>query len=271
MKILKVTRENALFQEIGALSQNRSKRRQAGSIFVEGVMSIDRAVASGLKVKSLIYSEGRALSSWASGLIKKFPASEVVEMSAELFARISEKQEPSELIMLAAFPESRLCDIVPLQGSPAVVIDRPSSCGNLGSIIRSCDAFGASGVVVTGHAVDIYDPKTIRSSMGSIFSLPVAFAEAGALFEWLGSLRRTAANFQVIGTSAKAEKFVSEVDFSRPTAILIGNETEGLSRRLKEASDSLVKIDIRGSATSLNVACAATVFLYQSSLSPVRK
>lgn len=264
MKILKVTKENALFQEIAALSANRSKRRQTSSIFVEGVMSIDRAVASGAEVRNIVYPAGRTLSSWAAGLIERFSASSVVEMSPELFGRLSEKDEPSEIIMIVSMPSPSLGAIVPAAGRPAVVVDRPVSCGNLGTIIRSCDAFGASGVVVTGHAVDLFDPKTIRSSMGSIFSVPSVYAEARQLFEWLDSVRKNVAGLQLVGTSAKADALVGDVDFSLPSVILIGNETAGLSRALKEKSDVLVKIPITGTATSLNVACAATVFLYEA-------
>jgi tRNA G18 (ribose-2'-O)-methylase SpoU len=145
-----------------------------------------------------------------------------------------------------------------------VVFDRPASPGNLGSLIRSCDALNVAGMVITGHATDLYDPETISASTGSFFAVPVVrLPSQRELLPWFAAIRQTIGPFQVVGSSAKAEQDIATHDFTQPTALLIGNETWGLSAAYKELCDSMVRIPIYGSATSLNVASAASIMLYE--------
>src|SRR5262249_6509534 len=137
-----------------------------------------------------------------------------------------------------------------------VVFDRPAGPGNLGTLIRSCDALNADGLVITGHAADLYDPETISATTGSLFAVPVVrLPSHRELLPWFESIEQAIGPFQVVGSSAKAEKDIVTHDFTGPTILVIGNETWGLSASYKELCDSIVKIPIYGSATSLNVAC----------------
>ena len=145
-----------------------------------------------------------------------------------------------------------------------MVFDRPASPGNLGTIIRSCDALHVDGLVITGHAADLYDPETISATTGSFFALPVVrLPSRKELMPWFATIEQTIGSFQIVGSSAKAEEEITTHDFTKPTILVIGNETWGLSAGYKELCDSIVRIPIYGSATSLNVACAASVMLYE--------
>ena len=111
----------------------------------------------------------------------------------------------------------------------------------------------------------LYDPETIRATTGSFFALPtVRLPSQQELLPWLAGLRQRYADLQVVGTSAKAEVDVAQHDFRRATVLLLGNETSGLSHAYKELCDALVTIPIGGAATSLNVACAASILLYEA-------
>ncbi|NDC38008.1 MAG: TrmH family RNA methyltransferase, partial [Proteobacteria bacterium] len=138
--------------------------------------------------------------------------------------------------------------------------DRPISPGNLGSTIRSADAFGVSGLVVAGHAADIYDPVSVRSSLGALFAMPVV--RVGSPDEVSAWLKAQSTPVKLIGTSVKAEKTPDEISFEKPLALLFGNETVGISKRFEELCDELVGIPMKGVASSINVSCAATVFMY---------
>jgi TrmH family RNA methyltransferase len=161
-------------------------------------------------------------------------------------------------------PEDRLARI-PLRPDLRVVIaDRPANPGNLGTLIRSCDAFGVDGLVITGHATDPYDPETISATTGSLFALPIVRVPGPAdLAPWFDQVRQRIGPFQLVGTSAKATIDIADHDLTGPTIVAVGNETWGLSAHFKEICDALVTIPIVGSATSLNVACAASVVLYE--------
>src|ERR1017187_6105643 len=170
--ILKLTKENAAFQVLNALKTNREKRNKEGFLF-EGVRNINHAIQYGWKIKSFLYSSEKGLSGWAAGILERSTADTHYDLSLALLSRLSNKDETSELLAVAEMKKDDLKQIRVGDNLLAVVFDRPSSPGNLGTMIRSCDALGVHGLVITGHAVDLYDPETISASTGSLFSLPI--------------------------------------------------------------------------------------------------
>jgi len=176
-----------------------------------------------------------------------------------MFAALHGKETPGELVAVLDIPDDRLRDVHLSDPALAVICDRASSPGNLGSIIRSADAMGADVLVITGHAADIYDPQTVRASLGAIFALPVAHMQSPA--EAVAWLRGQKPDIRLIGTTAKAETPLEDCDLRASLALLVGNEASGLSRWWLEAADELVTIPISGTASSLNVAAATAVFL----------
>ena len=147
-----------------------------------------------------------------------------------------------------------------------VVFDRPSSPGNLGSSIRSAHAFGADGIIITGHAVDIYDPFVVRGSMGAIFGMPVSTAPSHTDVQaWVAAARAAGFNYKVVGSSSKSEEQLSQCALSGPTLLVLGNETVGMSRGYKEMCDTTVTIPIVGELSSINVRCAASILLSEVS------
>ena len=147
------------------------------------------------------------------------------------------------------------------------IFDRPSNKGNLGTMIRSCDALGVNGLIITGHSVDLYDPDVIASSMGSFFKVPVIrMTENLTLLDWVEDMRKSYPRLTIVGSSSHADKKIYEIDLTVPTIFLIGNETVGLNNNLTELSDIMTTIpmDINSSATSFNVSCAATVMFYEA-------
>jgi tRNA G18 (ribose-2'-O)-methylase SpoU len=128
--------------------------------------------------------------------------------------------------------------------------------------VRSADAFGACGVVVTGHAADIYDPRTVRASTGSLFTLPVVHAaSAPDVLAWLGEART---DLRIVGTDESGSTTVDRQDLRGPTVIVVGNETTGMSAAWRAACTDVVSIPIGGGVSSLNAATAATVVLYEA-------
>lgn len=132
-------------------------------------------------------------------------------------------------------------------------------------MVRSVDAFGAAGVIVTGHGADPYDPKAVRASTGSLFAVPVVrdAAPAGVL-AWVRGQRVAGVPVAVLGTDEKGDVALTEQDLTGPTLLVVGNETSGLSEAWRAACDQIARIPITGSASSLNAASAATVLLYEA-------
>ena len=254
--VAQVTTRNARFQQWHALLGNRTKRNRAGEFLVQGVRPITIAVERGWPLRAVLYASGRRLSSWAEKVLDGTGA-ERVAMAPGLLAELAGKDD-AELVAVAALPPDDLARIAP--DGPVVVFDRPSDPGNIGTVVRSADAFGAAGVIVTGHAADAYDPKAVRASTGSLFAVPVVRVSSPG--EVAGWARR--ADIRIIGTDETGTHDVARHDLGGAALIVIGNETRGMSAAWLAACDEVVRIPIGGAASSLNAAAAATVVLYEA-------
>jgi tRNA G18 (ribose-2'-O)-methylase SpoU len=264
---VRVSSRNARFQVWQALLTNRNKRLRAGEFLVQGVRPISLAVEQGWTIRVLIYDSERSLSRWAQELLQGQRGAERVSMAADLLAELGEKEEAApELIAVVEMPADDLNRIEVGPEFLGVVFDRPTGPGNIGSIIRSADAFGADGLIVTGHAADVYDPKSVRASTGSIFALPsVRVPSQREVMEWVTARRTEGTPIVVVGTDEHGSADIFDHDLTQPTLLLIGNETSGLSTAWKDLADQLVRIPMTGSASSLNAANAATAVLYEAS------
>ena len=255
----RISSRNARFQVWQSYLTNRTKRQRAGEFLVQGVRPISVAVDNGWPVRTVIHDAARPLSRWAQELYQRLPGVERVAMEPELLAELGEKD--AEVVAVVEMPPDDLDRIEVGSDFLGVVFDRPTGPGNIGSIIRSADAFGAHGVIVTGHAADVYDPKAVRATTGSLFALPaVRVPSHREVMEWV---RRSTVPIVVVGTDEHGDVDVFDFDLTQPVLLLVGNETNGLSAAWKEAADALVRIPITGSASSLNAANAATAVLYE--------
>lgn len=264
-KVLRISRPNARFQQRQALLHNRTKRGRAGEFLVQGVRPISLAIAHGWPVRALLFDVERSLSTWARDLLETADG-ERVAMAPELLRALSGKEDDvPELVAVIALPPDDLSRIGVGPSFLGMVFDRPTTPGNIGTVVRSMDAFTASGLIVTGHAADPYDPKAVRASTGSLFALPVVRRPSHAqVLDWVRQQRRAGTPLRIVGTDENGTADVAEVDLRGPTLLLVGNETSGLSAGWREACDVMARIPIGGAASSLNAANAATVVLYEA-------
>lgn len=265
MAVQRISARNARFQQWHALLGNRNKRQRAGEFLVQGVRPITLAVEHGWPVRALLYDASRPLSRWAEELLRG-TGTERVAMAPELLAELSEKADGApEVLAVVEMPRDDLTRIKVHGTFLGLLFDRPTQPGNIGSIVRSADAFGADGLIVTGHAADVYDPKAVRATTGSLFAVPVVRSPAPRdVMEWLEKERAEGRPVAVVGTDEGGEADLCEVDLTQPVLLLIGNETAGLSAAWRELCDHVVSIPMTGSASSLNASNAASVVLYEA-------
>ena len=264
--MLRVSSRNARFQQWQALLDNRVKRQRSGEFLVQGVRPISLAAASGWRIRALLYDAERPLSDWAANLLRDTGASRVA-MAPGLLAELAEKPDGSpELVAVVEMPGDELDRIPAGDRFLGVVLDRPARPGNIGAVIRSADAFAASGVMVTGHAADIYDPRAVRASTGSLFALPVVRCRSHReVAAWLAAQRERGCPVLLAAADENGEADIYDVDLTGPVLLLVGNEGTGLAAAWRQLSDVVVRIPMAGAASSLNAASAAAVALYEIS------
>lgn len=268
MKTIPMGKRNAAYQQLLGLRDNRTKRLRQGAFFAEGVRNINQAIAAGWKIRSFVYSEGK-LSDWAENILASVYTQVNYRLSGELMAELSDKEDSSELaavVEMRKYPRWWESAQRAVENPLLVLFDRPGNKGNLGTILRTCDALGADGLILTGHGVDLYDPEVLQASMGSFFQVPVWQMERGD--EWescLTALRAQYPALKLVGTTAHRKHPVYRQRLLGPAVIMLGNETLGLSHRYKEMADVLCSIPMaeNSSASSLNVGCAASILLYE--------
>lgn len=266
MPIKKIYTKNADYQKFEVLKTNRNKRYKYGEFFVEGVRNINEAIKNGWKFSSLIYGGEDQLSDWGKKVLKTVKTEVNYLLTPELMKDLSEKEDTSELLAVVRMRKDNF-SALKLSACPLLVLfDRPSNRGNLGTLIRSCDALGADALAVTGHAVDLYDPAVVAAGMGSFFHLPtIRLSDNAQIQEMVSSLRDKYPGFRTIATTAHKKTALYQENLSGPCLVMVGNETDGLCHGLYEMADTMVSIPMAesSSASSFNVSCAATVILYE--------
>ncbi len=268
MDVQRIYSKNASYQRFQVLKTNRNKRHRYGAFFVEGVRNLNEAVENGWQVESFLYAIDAPLSSWARGLLASVPTQGNYALAPQLMAELSGKGDTSELLAVVKMRPDDFSQLRALGNPLWVLFDRPSNRGNLGTLLRSCDGLGASGLILTGHGVDLYDPEVVVASMGSFFRVPAIRAgDNASVLGFIQKMRESFPGLRVVGTTAHRQRPVYQEDLAGPLLLMVGNETDGLCHAFKEACDVLCTIPMAAgsSASSFNVACAATVLLYEAS------
>ncbi|MGB9780975.1 MAG: TrmH family RNA methyltransferase [Caldanaerobacter sp.] len=244
--MLITSEDNSLIKKIKKLREKKG-RYEEGLFFVEGVNSVKEALNSRFKVEYVIVGEHVNLD--YRGNFK------LIRIKDGLFKKISDTVTPQKVMAVVRMPEFRVEDLIKEEGV-FIVADNIQDPGNLGTIIRTADAFGVDAVFTINNSVDIYNPKVLRASMGSIFHIPVVATSEDVLFK----LKEK--GIKVFATHLKAESFVHEFDLKEGVAFVLGNEARGVSSL--SCVDDFIKIPMTGKAESLNVSIAAAIFLYES-------
>lgn len=241
--------------------RQRKQRDKQQAFFVEGIQPVTQAVRHGAPLQTLLAAPEILGRHPAAEMVDEQRAAgiEVVEVSAEAFASISDRDDPSGLAAIVSTRPAALDELEITGDSVVVALDEVGNPGNLGAIIRTLDSVGGAGVILMGPATDPYHPTAVKASMGTIFARPVcrvaSFTELRAWAEEKG--------LSVVTTSAKTEADLWATDIPLPCVLVFGSEGRGLPIEVLTAGDVAVRIPIEGSASSLNLAIAASVLLYE--------
>ena len=240
--------------------QTPAGRMESREFLIEGVRPLSEAVKLGVRIEKLIVVPKLLAGLPAERLVKQLRIKGVpcLGMLPEVYFSFSQAEEPQGVAAIVRQRWEALENVRPGQGLCWVVAEAVQSPGNLGTIIRTCEAVGGAGLILLGDGVDPYDPATVRASMGVLFG--VRFVRStGALFaEW--KVRR---QVTLVGTSPSARDDYHGVDYPRPSMILMGCEKRGLTPEVMALCDLQVRIPMVGRSDSLNVGVATSLMLYE--------
>ncbi|MDP1608958.1 MAG: RNA methyltransferase [Chlamydiales bacterium] len=248
--------QNPKIKEVVKLRERR-EREKTDLFLIEGYRELKRAIDAKRKVQTLFYCPELFLGSNERALLEQSGA-ELIHCTQEVFSKISYRDRPDGLLAVAPQLHLRLADL-PLSKNPFFVIaESIEKPGNLGTILRSCDAAGVDAVIVCDPTTDIHNPNVVRSSVGTLFTLPVLESTSEETLRFLKQH-----GISVVAATPHASLEFTQAPLFGPVAIAVGTEQYGLSPAWMDQADISVKIPMFGIADSLNVASATTLMLYE--------
>lgn len=254
MNLIESTQNNKV-QMWNKLKKKKERDRQA-MYFIEGIKLVKEAIQYNQDIDIIIFNYKQELSESIVDLAREKKI-DTVAVSNDIFIKLAETESPQGVLAVIKKKEGSLEQIIN-ENNTFLLIDEVQDPGNLGAIIRSADSAGISSIIIGDNTVDLYNQKVIRSTMGSLFHLPIINYNITNVIKLLKQK-----NIKVLGTSPRAEQIYFETDISENIAILVGNEANGLSEDRLGQVDQMISIPIVGQAESLNVAMATSVILYE--------
>jgi TrmH family RNA methyltransferase len=249
-----ISLSNPLIKQARALRQKKI-RAETGLFLVEGIHHVGEAVAAGWELQSVFYAPDLLTSSFAREMLTRLPLP-AQSVSIPVLESLADKENPQGILAVVRQKRISLAEVKPFKCAAALVA--PQDPGNVGTILRTLDAAGVDMFFLLDGGVELYHPTAVRASMGTLFWIPVAQTSFGEFSAWARK-----ENYQLIGSSAKADVDYKTLVPQSPWVLILGNEQKGLSQEQTAVCDVTVSLPMRGRGSSLNLAVAAGVLLYQ--------
>ena len=255
-------RHNALVKELRQ-AFSRSERTAAGDCAIEGVRIVEEAIRSGLRFRAVLFKESSQ--NLAQRLLPQIGANvDTLLLPDKLFDATVPTETPQGVAAFVRVKEFSVGDILErLQVGPVMIVVGLQDPGNLGTILRSAEAFGSAGVVLGEGTVSPFNSKVIRASAGSVFRLPTVVAKAAGGLEKISAELR-AQKVRLIATSSHKATPLDQSQLTGPTAIFIGSEGAGLPRALMAQLDETIVVPHTTQVESLNAGVAGSIVLYEA-------
>ncbi len=235
----------------------RRDRERLGLFLLEGIAEIDLALKNNIEITVVFYC-----SSLLDESAKEIDASldcEKIEVDEKVFARMAYRGTTGGLLAVAKNPQRKIADLKLSKQPLVIVIEGMEKPGNIGAILRTADAAAVDAVIVCESDTDLYNPNIVRSSLGSIFSVPVFETDNKQALAWLKQN-----NLKIMASALTAQKDYAAVDFKQPAALIIGSENSGLTKFWLDNADEQVLIPMQGQVNSLNASVSTAILIYEA-------
>ena len=253
-------RDNSIVKYLRSLADPK-RRKKEQAFLIEGVKMVEEALRDNLGIKTVVAAPSLTQHQ-GKGVINLSESKgiDIIWVSERLMDVLSESKTPQPIMAVVQMKQITEELLLNHKARLIVVAHQLQDPGNLGTIIRTAEAVGASGIAITSNTVDPFNAKAIRASMNSILRLPVV--PVGDIAAFVQKCRQT--GFQTVATALNGDKAHFAVDLTRPTAVIVGQEGAGLPQSIMAAIDLRIRIPMADTIDSLNVATAAAVVLYEA-------
>lgn len=253
--------QNPYIKNVALLVHKARERRPRGLFVAEGFREVELALRNGFRAEALFFDEGLTDESRIEELaaLAGEPRPELIRVNKAVFEKIAYRTSVANVVGLFQLRERTFNDIRLTHAPLLLVVEHVEKPGNLGAMLRTADAAGVHGVIVCDPRTDIFNPNTIRASLGAVFSVPVVATDNETTLQWL---RQN--HIRVIATSLEASRPLYDCDLTKPTALVLGAESEGISEFWQQHADERVIIPMSGQVDSLNVSASAAVVLFEA-------
>ncbi len=240
--------------------KERKERLASGLYYLEGLRIVYEAIQRGVDLDKIIIAPELAISKAAHDIKSKADQKNIpiLEVNADVFRSMSLKEGPQGVAAVGHQQWATLDAINPQQGDLWVALDSVADPGNLGTILRTCDAVGGRGIILLDQSTDPYDPTSIRASMGALFSQTLVKTDFSTFSLW-----KQKCSVTVIGTSDSAKVDYHHIQYPDPIILLMGSERNGLLDKHYQICSQVVRIPMLGHSDSLNLSVATAVVLYE--------
>jgi len=241
--------------------RERRHREKQGRILIDGARELARAIEAGMRLVEVFVCRPLCQSDDARQVLAAISdcGAEVLDVPEPVFSKLAFGDRAEGVLGVAEMPRPTL-DAIALPNEPLVaVLESVEKPGNLGAVLRSADGAGLSALILADGRTDLYNPNAVRTSLGTLFTMPVCSTTSEEALAWL-----RARGVQIVAARVDGDVPYIRVDFRRPTAIVLGNEAEGLSDLWRAPDVTAVQLPMLGAADSLNVSATAAVLFYEA-------
>lgn len=261
-----ISKSNEKVKYIKSLNDKKFRKKYK-AFYLEGIKVVTEILESkkAIDIMFIAYSKDLLLNSNGGEELllkienKKYKDIETVLLSDSMFKYVTDTVTPQGVLAVVKMPEYDVFEEIDRAKSNILILDKVQDLGNLGTIIRTSDAFNVRLIICNNGTADVYSPKVVRSTMGSIFRVKLVYtSDIENVIKYLKNK-----NYDIVGTSLQTNTHLDELDYLNKHAYILGNEANGVDKNLLQMCNKLVKIDMENTAESLNVSVATSIILYE--------
>jgi TrmH family RNA methyltransferase len=249
--------QNPLLKSLVQLQEKAKARKQSGTFLIEGKREIELAIKGNYQIETILFLPELV----SENEINKFAksASEVIEINKEVYQKLAYRDTTEGILAVAKTKSLKLSDLKLPKNPLILVMESIEKPGNIGAMLRTCDAAKIDAVIIANPKTDLYNPNTVRSSVGCLFTNQIASGTTEEVIRFLKD-----ENIAIFGATLQNSTFYHTQDYTTPTALVVGTEATGLTQAWRDKATQNIIIPMQGEIDSMNVSVAAAILLFEA-------